>query len=68
MSETTLLNETRELINSRSIKITHAEIAEVAGISVPSLIAIANGRTRNPSVNTIQKIYEFLSGEKLLNK
>ena len=51
-----LLNDNRELV----------DIAYNTGISIYLLQKIKSGQAQNCSVNTIEKLYEFLSGDKIL--
>lgn len=44
------------------------QIAKESGLPYEWLFALKRERFKNPSVNRIQKLYEFLSGKKILLK
>lgn len=58
-----LLKRTRELLAATSL--THAQISRATGLSEWWLSQILNEKIHNPSVNSVQKLYEYLSGERL---
>lgn len=61
--ECSLLKRTRALI-AESGK-THMQICIATGLQVNWISGISSGRIRDPSVNRIQKLYEYLTGNKL---
>lgn len=58
-----LLGETLRLLKDRQV----IEIHTSTGIPFHWLSKLKQGTYRNPSVNRIQFLYEFLSGSPLLN-
>jgi len=62
-AEGTLLKRVRELIAASEQ--THMQICVSTGLQVNWLSGIATGRIRDPSVNRVQKLYEYLTGTKL---
>ena len=58
----TLLLETRELLTGQDLY----QIALHTGLPQPWLRTLALGQIVNPSVNRVQKLYEHLSGRKLI--
>lgn len=63
MQEQTLLTRTRELL--RTTDHSHLDIYRATGLTPFWLTGVSTGKVRNPSVNRIQQLYEFLSGKKL---
>jgi len=61
----TLYEKTRELLKARPATMTFATIEQETGIKESWLRMFNRGKIEDPSVNTIQKLYEFLSGSKL---
>ena len=61
--EGTLLQRTRDLITDSDK--THMQICIATGLQVNWISGIATGRIKDPSVNRIQKLYEYLAGSKL---
>lgn len=60
-----LLDCTRELLIDRPRKVTIAEIAEKIDVSPSWLDSLIAGRIKEPSVNSIQRLYEFLKNDSL---
>jgi transcriptional regulator with XRE-family HTH domain len=60
-----LLDCTRQLLIDRPRKITITEIAEKIDVSASWLDALIAGRINEPSVNSIQRLYEFLKNDSL---
>lgn len=58
-----LLTRTRELL--KSYPGTYFSIYDGTGIQPTWLSALATGRIKNPSVNKVQRLYEFLRGQPL---
>ena len=58
----TLLMKTRELLTGQDLN----QIAVQTGLPYQWLKKLALGRTINPSVNRVQKLYEHLSDRKLI--
>jgi len=58
-----LLERTRELL--RTTRHTYLDIAVATGLRPHWLSFLASGKITDPSVNKIQKLYEFLSNKKL---
>lgn len=44
---------------------THEEIFLATGLPMQWLSSLVRGQTPDPSVNRVQKLYEFLSGKEL---
>lgn len=61
----TLYNKTLELIKTRPRNLTFAEIEKRTGIKQSWLRAFSQGKIKDPSVNLIQSLYEFLTNTKL---
>jgi hypothetical protein len=57
----TLYNKTLELIQNRSVKLKLVQIAKDTGLSESWLQAFSYGDIPDPSVNKIQKLYEYLT-------
>lgn len=62
-AEGTLLKRTRALITDSGK--THMQICIATGLQVNWISGIATGRIRDPSVNRVQKLYEYLAGKAL---
>lgn len=60
-----LCEKTKKLLNERPRKLLLANISFETGLTVPWLKKFAIGEIENPSVNRIQKLYEFLTGKSL---
>lgn len=60
-----LTETTRELLINRPRTMTFYYIYEQTDIKKSWLAQFATGNIKEPSANTIQKLYEFLSGKKL---
>lgn len=68
MVSPSLYEVTRELLINRHRKITLQKIeADLPGHSIKWLSELSNGRMKDPSVNKIQALYEYLSGKPLLD-
>lgn len=61
-----LLTHTRELLKNRPRTLTLAQIAEDSGVSLGWLNAFSAGLYSEPSVVRVQKVFERLTGEKLV--
>ena len=61
----TLLHETLHLLRQRPRSVTYEKIEEATGLKASWLSMLASDDIKDPSVNSIQKLYEFLSGKKL---
>lgn len=59
----TLYEQTLELLIAS--KLTIQDIATQADLPYDWLVSIRYDRVKNPSVNRVQKLYEFLSGKPL---
>ena len=59
----TLYEQTLELLVASEL--TLQDIAEQADLPYDWLVSIRYDRVKNPSVNRVQKLYEFLSGKPL---
>ena len=59
----TLYERTMQLLEASELSLR--EIAEKSGVPYDWLTAIKYDRIKNPSVNRIQALYEFLSGNSL---
>jgi len=64
IEEGSLLRVTRDLFARRTESIPY--IAVKAGVPFYWLMKFADGTTKDPSVNRVQRLYEYLSGHKLL--
>lgn len=62
-AESTLLARTRELLKEHGG--TYFDIYDGTGIQPTYISALVTGRMKNPSVNKVQRLYEFLSGNRL---
>lgn len=60
-----LCEHTKELLINRPRPTTLTIISDATGISVSWLNQFAAGKIENPSVNTIQALFEFLTGKAL---
>lgn len=58
-----LLLATQQLLHDTHC--THAEIFLATGLPMQWLSSLVRGQTPDPSVNRVQKLYEFLSGKAL---
>jgi transcriptional regulator with XRE-family HTH domain len=61
----TLAEKTRELLQNRRRTLTIAEISYRLGVSENWVSLFATGKISDPSVNTIQDLYELLTGQHL---
>lgn len=74
MQQQTLMEETRELLDNDDKRVTKArglslpKIAEDLNISYYWLRKFKSGEIKDPSVNTVQRLYEFLSGKQLIRE
>lgn len=59
-----LLRETKLLLLKSNR--TYLQIYQDTGLDPNWLSSVLKGRTKNPSVNRIQKLYEYLSGRTLV--
>ena len=59
-----LYDATRKLL--RADKRTLVEIAQQSGVGFYWLRKISDGASKEPSVNQMQKLYEFLTGKHLV--
>ena len=58
------LIDTLHLIESRPRSITYADLAQIAGRSEIWLKKVISGSIKNPPVNQIGKIHDFLQNQK----
>lgn len=63
--EGTLMTATKQLIKNRG-EVTLLKIYDDLGIPPGWVQKLMDGTFRNPSVNRIQALYEYLSGKKLI--
>lgn len=63
-SSPSLLDRTQELL--KDTKKTLPSIYRDTGINFYWLRKFKSGKIKDPSVNTVQKLYEYLSGKNLL--
>lgn len=61
----TFLEKTLYLLQNRPRSQTYNEISTMTNIGESWLRMFGRGEIQDPSVNKIQTLYEFLSGEKL---
>ena len=59
----TLAEKTLEMLTTRSRVITCEQIAKSIGCSTSWLYSFQSGEIPDPSVNTIQALYDFLNPE-----
>lgn len=64
-SRPSLHQRTRLLLIHRPRTVTLDEISAATDVSVAWLDSIVADRTKEPSVNSIQRLYEYLSGQEL---
>lgn len=62
---TTFRDKTLDLLQNRSVKLPFKKISEDTGIGKRWLEMFAKNEIPNPSVNTIQTLYEYLSKKQL---
>lgn len=63
-SSISLMNKTRELLKANDKSLP--EVYRETGISFYWLRKFRNGEIKDPSVNRIQNLYEYLTGEPLI--
>ncbi len=61
----TLFNKTLNLLRNRPKWMSFTTIEKETGISKDWLKKFSQGKISNPGVNTIQELYEYLSGDYL---
>lgn len=61
--ESSLLDRTRKLL--QDTELTYLKIYSDTKIPPHWLSDVASGKTTNPSVNRVQRLYEYLSGKEL---
>jgi len=61
----TLVETTHELLVNRPRPVTFRSISESIDVSISWLESFSASRVVEPGCNSIQKLYEFLSGQKL---
>ena len=59
-----LFSKTRELLDKDSR--TPLELHQVTGIPFYWLTSFQKGKIKNPAVNRVQYLYEYLTGKKLI--
>lgn len=64
-SDSVLFMRTRKLLKNRPHCLTYAEIAEKSGVPEEWIKSFGQGRTRNPSVIRVEKLYNALSSAPL---
>ena len=62
-STPTLLEKTRELLKTSGC--TYLKIYSETGLEPTWISGVCTGRIKDPSVNRVQKLYEYLAGSKL---
>lgn len=62
-NDASLLSKTKELLTEHQG--TYFDIYDKTGIQPTWLSALATGRIKNPSVNKVQRLYEYLRGQPL---
>lgn len=65
MTQTTLYERTLYHLRNRNIQLTLKEIAYVTHTNRNWLDKLSQGKIKNPSVNRIQTLYEYLTQTKL---
>lgn len=63
LEDCSLLARTRHLL--RHTQLTYMQVYDVTGLAPNWLSLVANNKIANPSVNSIQKLYEFLTDSEL---
>ena len=61
-----LMTKTKELMDAHSLTIVELHVA--SNISYYWLMKFSAGKFKNPSVNRVQYLYEFLTGTQLLQE
>lgn len=61
----TFLEQTKKMLNERPRSVTFARIEKETGLKQSWLKMVANGTIKDPSVNLIETLYFYLSGEKM---
>lgn len=65
MSTSKLATRAREALTARPRVLTYDVIAEEIGVSARWVEQFANGGIKDPSVNKVEALYEFLTGNTL---
>ena len=60
-----LYEKTLKLIRNCPRNITYADIGHNTGLSIHWIEKFGQGKIKNPSVQKVQTLYEFLTGKKL---
>lgn len=63
-----LMAETLRLLKNRPKDLTLPDIEKATQIPFYWLRKFTSGEIKDPSVNRVQRLYEYLSGNKLLNQ
>jgi hypothetical protein len=67
MSSGSLMARTQDLLVNRPRTLTFVQIqADCPALGIRWLQAFANGKIAEPSVNKVEMLYEYLSGEKIV--
>lgn len=61
MPEPTLLERTLTLYETRSPRVTNAMICKAIDVPYQWLFLVVNGRTKDPGVNRVERLYNYLS-------
>lgn len=61
----TLFEKTKQLLKERPRTLEYKDVSQGTGIGVSWLKMFASDRIQDPSVNTIERLYRFLSGKDL---
>mgnify|MGYP001603848455 CR=1 FL=1 len=62
---TSLHDKTLDLLQNRSVQLTLKQISEDTGITENWLSRYNQDQVKNPSVNLVQTLYEYLTNSKL---
>lgn len=66
MATPLLLDKTKELLNSTGADLT--DIAIETSVTYDWLVKLKGNRIKDPSVNKVQAVYEYLSGKPLFSE
>lgn len=68
MIQSTLMIETQRLLLHRDRSLQLAEIAKQCNVSVEWLKMFSTGRINDPSVNKIERLYTYFTGQAVIVK
>jgi hypothetical protein len=65
MYQSRLYSHTRDLLINRPASISLKQVSDDTGIQVRNLQYIVRGKSKSPNVNTVERLYVYLSGKPL---